>query len=86
MDNMSENERLAYLTYLIRSSDNECPPGKFAYRGMDENMKAYYHVMCGDNIDFLVAIEPNETGSSRTVNCGMMRLMGANCRTEFPNR
>lgn len=82
---MSEQQRRSFLaSYLTKSGENCSSASKTFYQGSDKKGNAFWNVACTGGADYLIQINNDAGGSSRVLNCKVLKAVNAGtCFTKF---
>jgi hypothetical protein len=74
---LSPTDREAMLTTFMRSSGEKCAlVTRTFFQGFDSRRNAYWNVRCSDGGAFVIQINSDAQGSTRILECSMMKLVG----------
>jgi hypothetical protein len=74
---MSVSQRAATLASLLRASDERCTSAKRTFhQGSDNKGNAFWNVECSDGSAYVVQINNDARGSTRILNCKVLKAMG----------
>ncbi len=81
---MAEGDRRTRLAEYMRSGGERCGRvTRTMYRGSTAEGAAFWSVRCRPGQDWGVMIEPNQAGSTRILECSIVRATGGDCWTRF---
>lgn len=82
---VSESKRTAVLTMLVLSSNNDCSNvTRTFFQGMNDERAVFWNVACSNGSSYAVMIESDAEGSSKTLDCGVLKLVtGVECFKRF---
>jgi hypothetical protein len=82
---LSDSERNVVFTLLVQSSGSACPAvTRNFHQGMDSSNSSFWNVSCSNGSSYVVMIEADAEGSSKTLDCAVMTLVtGVECFKRF---
>lgn len=76
--NMSNPDRNVFLTKFLKASGENCASvTRNFYQGADKQGNAFWNAACRSGKSYVIMIYNNSTGSSKIMECDMLRKMGA---------
>jgi hypothetical protein len=74
---LTPTDREAMLTRFMRSSGEKCAVVTTTFfQGFDAQKSAYWNVRCSDGGAFVIQIKNDAQGSTKILECSMMKLVG----------
>lgn len=82
---MSEEQRRSVLAaFLIKSGEQCTSVSKTFFQGSDKEGNAVWNAACAGGASFVVQVNNNATGSTRILNCKVLKpVSGGTCFTKF---
>jgi hypothetical protein len=80
---MSDGERTMALGALLKESNESCIAKSSFFQGVDEDNAAYWSVACSGGEDYSIQVAADGDGSTRILECGIMKAIGVECFKKF---
>ena len=74
---LSDSQRNAMFTKLLNASGETCQVTKNFYQGSTKDGAAFWNVACKGKDGFTIAVYNDATGSTKILECRIMKLVGA---------
>jgi hypothetical protein len=72
---LNEATRTRALAAVVDEPGSPCVGRSSAYKGMDQRGVAFWRVDCRNGRSYMVGIEPDRQGSTKTVDCALSRML-----------
>lgn len=85
LSSMTEPERNRFFARYLQSSGETCPSAtRNFYMGSDTTGTATWSVRCSNGREVAISIQANATGSSRVIDCSVLKAVaGVPCFQKF---
>ncbi|MFQ5965807.1 MAG: hypothetical protein ACE5KZ_16160 [Candidatus Scalinduaceae bacterium] len=81
---MTTSERNKTFGKLLRDSGESCNSvTRSFFQGFDKDNAAYWSVACSNDRSFSVQFKDDSEGSTRIVDCELLKMLGVNCFEKF---
>jgi hypothetical protein len=81
---LSESQRQGLFSKVLKTEDAACSViSDTFYRGLDAQGAAYWAVHCSKGKAYQVQISPNASGSTKIMDCAVLKMMGSECFRKF---
>jgi hypothetical protein len=72
---LNEATRARALGAAVDAPRSPCIGRRSAYKGMDQRSVAFWRVDCTNGHSYLIGIEPDRQGNTKSVDCSMSRML-----------
>lgn len=86
IESMSEPARQAFMVKYLNSNGETCPRVDRTFlQGVNANGDAFWNISCRPGKSYLLMIENNARGSTKVIDCAVLKaIKGGICFVKFP--